>query len=353
MHPDVADEESQSVENAIDGSAHGHPHGLPDDLHPTTGERQGKKQNHMIHLHLIPHIYVPVLHPVRHPVTYALQPEQPAQDHGNYEAQSYQYEHGDPTNLSTEQGTDIQGVHNVYDDHSSEDNTYHDDHAPHPPVDAPPHTLVPDDVRHDLSNHVNIRVPDISHESEELFHHPIPSGHYHYPYQSEETVHHQYQVHEEPTREHYFGDYATGSSNKAQILLPNKTLNFGKTRGKHGMFLDRSQLSKKLLQFPINMRKLRVMRPPAPGQRETWLANLPHAETKLYPAKALFDFKPSFIKSPMFDFKPSFMPQIVQPIKPAFVPMVQPSVLGARSQSPVLVYPTNVARKREDKMLKT
>lgn len=362
VHTDIVDDESQSVENTVDGSEYSHSHDLPDDLHPNPhiGVRQGKKHNHMVHLHLIPHIYVPVLHPVRHPVTYALPPEQSQKD---YETPSYHYEHGDAPDFSVESANNIHDDHGALYDHSASDghvtesyNAYHDGHSPHLPVDAPPHTVVPESLRPGLSNNVDVHVSDMSHESDEISHEMVPEEQYHYPYQSkEESIQNQYQVHEEPNHEYFYGDYATGSNTKTQILLPNKTLvfnktlGFGKSKNKQGKLLDRSQRNKKFMQLPINTRSLRLMRPPPPGQKETWMANLPYAEPKPYFMKAFSNFKP-FFKSPISNFKPNFIPQILQSGK-QFVPIAQPST-SQLLKSPVLVYPTNTARKREDKTMK-
>lgn len=232
---------------------------------------------------------------------------------------------------------------NHYDEHSQENDHqfYHQDNHLNLPNQNYPDT----NHHHDFSEH--------SHESSEL-----NNGHngYYYPQQSAEE--HQYQVHEEGNRDPFYGNFATGSSDNAHVLPVHKAANFNLF---HRKFADRSRYNKRFLDFPHNMLRMRVMRPPALGQKNTWLMNYPDGNP--FPRKAVFDFKPYPVKAPLFDYKHFMKPNIMQPLQSVIpagkfmqTPMVsmnkflQPQVMPINKllPAPVVVYPTEI-KKRMDK----
>lgn len=333
----VDHESDNNIENSIDSSSIGHAYTLPKNLHSSvhSSDRKAKKQNHMIHLHLIPHIYVPVLHPVTHP-TYPIASNEHQDEQASQEVHSYDHYSGESN--SVEHSDDI---HN---DHGYEHEPYLDKNLSHQ-YDIAKENLPSDIIHHDISNHFNVHVPDASHESKE-------STHLRYiPHEPEPNALHQYEVHEEQNRDHHFGNYATGSNVKTKILLPSKSLIFDKTKmtGKQ-KYGDRGQLNKKHLDISTSMRKLRMMRPPPLGQKETWMTNFHRMETRMFP-KSLFEFK-SYSKNPLFNIKLNSFPKIQPVLKPVSLVKSIPST-NLQSSSPIIIYPMNTITKRENKVLKT
>lgn len=303
--------------------SHEHLHDLPNDLHPSlhTGEREAKKQNHMIHLHLIPHIYVPVVHPLSYSV-YENNEHKPELDQNQHNF------HSTESSLSTES-------------HSQEqhDNFYNQNH-----LTLPNQNYGDTSQAHDFSEH--------GHESAEL--HQNAHNVLFYPHHSGE---HQYQVHEDSSRDPFYGNFATGSTDNTHVLPINKNVNFNFFPAKK-KFSDRSRYNKRYLDFPANMLRMRVMRPPALGQKNTWLMHYP--DVNPIPTKSVFDFKPYAVKSPLFDFKHFMKPNALQSVLPAtkFVhgPMIpankflQTPVMPVNKilPAPLVVYPTEIKKRMDE-----
>lgn len=311
-HDESELDSAHSSENSIASPTNQQIRHLPSDLVPpefTPGQRQAKKQNHMIHLHLIPHIYVPVLHPVVHPVAYGNQ------------------HHDRPLT----QETHPYPVYHSSSEEPESDFGHHNDHdrpiMPHHPLDG---TSAEQNIHHELSNHINVNVgggADSSQESEEIHN---PGGYPYYP--SESHVHHQYEVHEEPTHDPY-ENHQSASHTKSQILAPNTPLAPRTPPApmptrlpspqipnmKLQYFNNRNLINKKFMNVPVNMRQLRFMRPPPLGQKETWLLR-----SARFPPPKTFDFS----KHPFFEFKPN------------------------RRQTPLVVIPATILKRRDDRILK-
>jgi len=316
---------------------------------------------------------------VRHPVTYSVENgyhhhSQPNshESHDSGEPHPYSYEHDDTRNdVPAEHDNEI-GVHG---DHSSEQTMHHDDHSPFVPPEPEQDVSQDTSSNQDAQNHINSHSLGYtsSPESEELNYNALPDDNYRYPpqhsYNSEEqssSYHHQYQVHEDSPHEQYYGDYPSSSNTKTQVVPLNSTsIKYFKQKAKQ-KYYDRSRLNKKFMIFPLQVKKLRVMRPPPPAQVETWRTNMQHADSKLIPVKAYFDSKDLF-KHPFFDFKSfksSYRTSMLQPtLRSAIplsksgngkaIPLTQSRHPITNFKSPVLVYPTNALRKRQDKVLRS
>lgn len=375
---DLPDPESlHHIANSLhDSSSQEQLHDLPNDLHPTihSGDRQAKKQNHMIHLHLIPHIYVPVVHPVQYSVYENNDHKSEAEQNHDFHTteSSVSSEHFNDHSHSQEQHDDHQQPQQHFYNHDNHLNLQNQDQHDHfynqdNHLNVPSHQSYGGGGGGDAHQHYDFSEHSHSHESAELnnAHHNAHNTHngFYYPHHSEE---HQYQVHEEGNRDPFYGNYATGSSDNAHVLPINNHLNyFLPAKNK---FADRSRYNKRFLDFSSSMLRLGVMRPPALGQKNTWLMNFPDHNAPVFPksvfdTKTVFDFKPYAVKAPVFDFKQFIKPNVpvIPPILPAtklvqtpVIPMnnfLQTPVMPINKllPAPVVVYPTEI-KKRVDKV---